>query len=159
LSAQTFEIQKDILAESLVSLRIKKHVNDKNANKYEVTCELYDVEKIAIKTTKSNMFLDLPIKLVSLIEHHANIFSKKKHQLMSKKLQQQMESFISTEYLEISLDSNFYSALKAYFIFKEPNRLISLLQYLEKKGNSAMIFDNILLKYGLKIVDKTMFSL
>lgn len=117
LSAKTYEIQKDVLVESLVSLRIKKHVNDKNANKFEVTCELYDVEKIAVKTTKANMFLNLPMKLVSLMEHHANVFSKKKHKLMSKKLQHQMESFISTEYLEISLDSNFYSALKAYFIF------------------------------------------
>ena len=59
----------------------------------------------------------------------------------------------------MSLDSNFYSALKTYFIFKNPNRLISLLQYIEKKGNSAMILDNILLKYGLKIIDKNMFSI
>ena len=93
------------------------------------------------------------------MENHAQNFSKKKQKLMSKKLQHQMESFISTEYLEMSLESNFYSALKTYFIFKDPNRLISLLRYVEKKENSSMILDNILLKYGLKIIDKNMFSI
>ena len=47
--SKKFEIQKDILIESLVSLRIKKHINEKNVNKYEITCEVYDIEKVAVK--------------------------------------------------------------------------------------------------------------
>jgi hypothetical protein len=32
-----------------------------------VTCELYEIEKIAAKTTQANAFIDLPMKLVSLM--------------------------------------------------------------------------------------------
>lgn len=73
------------------------------------------------------------MKLVSNMENHANTFTKKKEKLMAKKLQHQMESFISTDFLELSLDSNFYTALKTFFIFNNPERLISLLKYIEKK--------------------------
>lgn len=90
MTTKTYEIQKDIIIESLISLRIKKHINEKNVNKYEITCEVYDVEKVAIKIPLHNQFLSLPIKLTSLMENHAFVCLKKKEKHQAKKIQKQM---------------------------------------------------------------------
>jgi hypothetical protein len=85
--------------ESLISLRIKKHINEKNMNKYEVTCEVYDVEKIAAKVPVYNQFINLPLKVVSMMEQQAMAFLKKKEKNLAIKLRTQMETFISIDVL------------------------------------------------------------